>query len=202
MPEEGLETAELKEALEQANEHAHGGHGGEHKTDPWIIHLSLSTAIIAVLASIAALESGAYANHALGEKNDAVLAQSQADDDWAFYQAKGIKSTIYETQAQVMRKTDPELSEKFSKEVERYKHEQKEIEHRAKEGDEKVKEKQRLGEELFHTHHQFAYSVTIFQVSIAIAAIGALTKRKQLWYVSMLIGLAGLFFFVKGFLHH
>ena len=177
MPEEGLETAELREKLEEATEHAHGG--GGHKPDPWIVHLSLSTAIIAVFAAIAALESGSYANHALGEKNDAVLAQSQADDEWAYYQAKGIKAALYETQALALKKTDPELSEKFSKEVERYKHEQKEIEEKAKENTKLVKERQTLGDALFHIHHQFAYAVTIFQVSIAIAAIGALTDPRS-----------------------
>jgi len=51
MPEEGLETAEIRERLEEAREHAHGHGGGG--TAPWIMALSLSTAILAVLAAVA-----------------------------------------------------------------------------------------------------------------------------------------------------
>jgi hypothetical protein len=49
-------------------------------------------------------------------------------------------------------------------------------------------------------HHQFARAVTVFQVAIALAAIAALTRRKQLWWVSLAIGAGGGLFFVLGFL--
>ena len=55
MPEEGLETAEISEHVEHAREHGHGHGGG---LEGWIMALSLSTAILAVLAAVASLESG------------------------------------------------------------------------------------------------------------------------------------------------
>src|SRR5271154_5489634 len=100
MPEEGIETQELKESLEGAEEHGHGL--------PWLTWLSLSTAILAVVAAIASLESGAYANDAIVQKDDAILRQSKADDGWAYYQAKGIEKTVYATQARVT--PDPALA--------------------------------------------------------------------------------------------
>ncbi|PYS07648.1 MAG: DUF4337 domain-containing protein, partial [Acidobacteria bacterium] len=84
MPEDELETSELKEKLEQSIEGA--VEAAEHR-GRWIVYLSFTTAVIAVLAAISALESGTYSNEALLEKNEALLAQTKASDQWAYYQA-------------------------------------------------------------------------------------------------------------------
>ena len=85
MPEDDLETNDLKEQLDKSAEDVRTG---------WLTYLALTTAIIAVLAAIASLESGTYSNSALLEKNEAVLLQAKASDQWAYYQAKGIKRNI------------------------------------------------------------------------------------------------------------
>src|SRR5262249_17433008 len=81
MPEDELETSEFKEKLEEATERA--VEESEHRAR-WIVYLSFSTALIAVLAAIAALESGTYSNEALLQKNEALLAQTKASDQWAY----------------------------------------------------------------------------------------------------------------------
>lgn len=202
MPEEGLETHELREKLEEATEHAHGegGHGNSHNhKNPWLVHLSLSTALIAVLAAIAALLSGSYANDAIVEKNDAVLHQSKASDEWAYFQAKGVKLGVYAAQADAIEATNPETAAKFREKAKRYEEEQKEIEKRAREEEAKVEEQNHESQHSLHIHHQFAKAVTVFQVAIALSAIGALTRRKSMWFVSLAVGLVGIFFFLQGF---
>src|SRR6516165_9337771 len=109
MPEDELETSEFKEKLEEATERA--VEESEHRTR-WIVYLSFSTALIAVLAAIAALESGTYSNQALILKNEALLAQAKASDQWAYYQAKSVKSTIYSSQAAAAQTSNPELAAK------------------------------------------------------------------------------------------
>lgn len=192
MPEDGFETQELKEKLEEAQEQAQRG----RESAPWITWLSLSTAIIAVLAAIAALESGSYANNALVEKNDAVLHQSKADDAWAYYQGKGVEAAVYLTQAEGASR--PELAARWRAEGERERTERAEIRQRA-EGEEKlVAEMDAKSEHSLHVHHEFAKSVTIFQVAIALSAIAALTRRKPMWWVSLALGAMGGAFFVMG----
>jgi hypothetical protein len=186
MPEESLETQELKEKLEEAQEQAEGGEG--KGGGGWILWLSLSTAVIAVLAAIGSLEAGAYANDAIVQKNDAILHQSKADDAWGYYQAKSIKAAIYATQP------DP----KWQAESEREKREAVETQKRAQEEEKLVGERDEQSERSLHVHHQFAKSVTIFQVAIALAAIAALTRKQQMWWVSLAVGAMGLFFFVLG----
>ena len=213
MSEEGIETHELREQLEEAKEHAehaqHGGHdgragaahGGAHTQRGWTLYLSLSTAIIAVFAAIASLQSGAFESEALLKKNEAILTESKATDQWAYFQAKGTKAAIYEAQAESAKGAggSPELAQKLDARREGYKKEQEEIEKTARELEAEVKARDTEGEEAFHHHHRFALSVTIFQIAIALSAIAALTKRKPLWWVSMAVGAAGAALFLLGF---
>jgi hypothetical protein len=189
MPEEGLETHELREQMEEARERAEGPR--------WTLYLSLSTAIIAVFAAVGSLESGANESRALLAKNEAILAQSKATDQWAYFQAKGTKAAIFEVQAEVA--TAPETVAKLKERREAYKKEQDEIQKEAQKLEDEVKARDAEGEEYFHHHHRFALAVTIFQVSIALSAIAALTKHRPLWYVSMVVGAAGVLYFAKGF---
>ncbi len=201
MPEEGLETQDLKERLEEAQEKLEEERKEiERERGPsWTLTLSLSTAIIAVFAAIASLQSGALANAAILAKNEAVLSQARASDQWAYYQAKGIKQTIYASQAEAVADSNPAGAKALRAEAEHFKQEQGEVEKHAKELEDRVQEAGKSADEHLERHHQFAISVTIFQVAIALAAIAALTKRKVLWYVSLAVGVAGLGFFLRGF---
>src|SRR6185369_10292359 len=100
MPEEDLETAELKEQIDQRLEdhehHERHGHAKPEQAPGWLRYLSLSTAMIAVFAAVASLESGANSNEAILKKSEAMLNQARASDEWAYFQAKGIKATLSE----------------------------------------------------------------------------------------------------------
>lgn len=207
MTEENLETQEMKAQLEEAAEHAEHAHAAAHghKTPThggvdkarWTLHLSLSTAIIAVFAAIASLQSGAAESAALLSKNESILAQAKASDQWAYYQAKSIKMALYEVQLETA--TADDTIAKFRAKRDKYEHERAEIEREAKTLEKDSEEKGKGSEEHFHRHHRFALAVTIFQVSIALAAIAALARRRPLWLASMALGAGGLFYFLKGF---
>jgi hypothetical protein len=196
MPEDEFETLEFKEKLEEATEHAL--EAAEHRAR-WLVYLSLTTALIAVLAAIAALESGTYSNEALIQKNEALLAQAKASDQWAYYQAKGIKGTVYATQAAAARATNPELADKSQKEADRYTAEQEEISKSAREFEGEEKKDSELSDKSLEHHHRFAYAVTMFQISIALAAVAALSRQKAVWLVGLMISILGLLYFVDGF---
>jgi hypothetical protein len=195
MSEEPLETHELREQLEEAREHAEGHHAEGPR---WTLYLSLSTAIIAVFAAVGALQSGHYESHALLAKNEAILAQAKATDEWAWFQAKGMKAAMYEAQAEAAAGNEA-VVKRLEGQRDKYKHEQDELQKKADELEHEVKLKGEEGERFFAVHHQFALAVTIFQVSIALSAIAALTRRRPLWFVSMLVGASGIFYFLKGF---
>ena len=197
MPEEALETQELKEQLEEAREEIEDDERRMRGERPWTLWLSLSTAVIAVLAAIASLEAGAYANDAILRKDDAILHQSKADDAWAHYQAAGVKAVIYGTQAEATAR--PELGSKLQAEADRERGEQVTIKAEAESEQAAVEQMDEKAAHKLHVHHHFARSVTVFQVSIALAAIAALTRRKPMWWVSLAVGATGAAFFALGY---
>ena len=194
MPEEGIETQELKENVEEAAEKA------EEQRAPWLTWLSLSTAIIAVMAAIASLESGDHANEAIVLKTDATLTQSAADDAWAFYQAKSVKEDMY--RALIALAPRPEVAAEWAKKADEENAQKAEKKTEAEKLGAEVKSADTESRQHLTLHHQFAKSVTIFQVAIALAAIAALARRKPLWWVSLGVGLLGAVFLLLGFLPH
>jgi predicted cobalt transporter CbtA len=167
--------------LEHLHEEIH--HHAQHVSVPWISWVALSTAILAVLAAIAGLLAGMYAN-------EAMMSQIQASDQWGYYQAKSIKAAILEAKTTLATEATARDKEKAAQ----YQEEQAEIKHEAE-------HKQAEAKASFHKHEVFARSVTMFQIAIAIAAISALTKRRRFWFVSLVFGLAGAVFLVLGATH-
>ena len=58
--------------------------------------IALTTALLAAVAAIAALRAGATVNEALVLKTEAARLQAEASNQWAYYQAKGLKATVTE----------------------------------------------------------------------------------------------------------
>jgi hypothetical protein len=109
-----------------------------------------------------------------------------------------VKAVVYETQAGAT--PVAELARKWKSEADRERSEQKEVRSQAEHEQAIVEHDNESSEHALHVHHQFAKSVTIFQVSIALGAIAALTRRKPMWWLSLAIGALGAVFCVLGFL--
>jgi hypothetical protein len=206
MPEEDLETAELKEQIDQRLEdhehhgHAHAGHAKPAPGPSWLRYLSLSTAVIAVIAAVASLESGSKSNEAILEKSEAMLNQSRASDQWAYFQAKGLKATLSQGESEIVADTKPEVAAKLAADAKRYRSETEEIQASARELETKVHENNEHSEQMMEHHHRFAIAVTLLQIAIALSAIAALTRRKLLWFLGMAVSAGGLAMSVFGLL--
>jgi hypothetical protein len=165
----------LEQVQEHIEHHAHAEGGG------FISAVALSTAILAAFAAVASLLAGDHAN-------EAMINQMKASDQWAFYQAKGIKAAVLTAKTELLAAGGQKLNEKDAEKLKKYGEEQKEIEKDAT-------EKQEEAESHLAKHKLLAPAVTMFQIAIAIGAISALTKKKIFWGVSLLFGVAGLCFF-------
>lgn len=175
-----MEEAEVP--LESVQEHIH--HSAEHSRERWISWVALSTAVLAVLAAIAGLLSGKHAN-------EAMMSEIEASDQWAYYQAKGIKAAVLD--AKMTLGGAPNEADRTK--AERYQEEQAEIQKEAKAKQEEAKAH-------FHQHETYARGVTMFQIAIAVAAISALTAKRRFWIVSLVFGAVGCVFLVLGVLNH
>lgn len=157
--------------------------------------IALTTALLAALAAIAALGAGATVNEALVLKTEAARLQSEASNQWAYYQAKGIKAAVQEASRAIWLasgKTPPKEIEESTK---RYAAQQAEIQKEAQTKEQERDAKSTEADHLLHRHHGFANTVAIFQVAIALGAVAALTRNRLLWLGSLVLGLAGAAFF-------
>jgi len=192
MPEDPeIDTDALREKIDEEIEKDGGG--------AFLRRIALTTAVLAAFAAIASLEAGATVNEALVLKTEATQLQAAASDLWAHYQAKGIKQAIQQAAESPWRAQSKAPPPEFEREAKRYGAEQdgirREAEAREKERDLRSHE----ADELRHRHHRFADAVALFQVSIALGAVAALTRIRSVWVASMLIGLAGMVMFASPF---
>lgn len=172
--------------LEHATQHAAEGHhglGGGSMTN----QIALFTAVIATVGAIFAYMGGATQANAGLYKNNAAIKKTEASNQWNYYQAKSSKQNLYEVTMALL----PEDKRDFyKKEIERYKGEKAEIKLAADKLEAEATDWDRKSDAQIHQHHRWAQATTALQVSIALAAIALLTKKK--WLEWGMFGLGGV----------
>ena len=154
--------------------------------------IALTALILAICATFASLYAGANASKG-------ILAQNQASDTWAYYQAKSIKQAIYSSQLEMLEidppaNSDPakfeELKKAYNDTIDRYEKEQDEIKTSARD-----KEKDR--DHFLELNRGFAGSLTYLQIAILLTSLAGLMKQIYFWYAGIAIGAFGIFNFVQ-----
>lgn len=162
--------------------------------------VALITAIFAVILAITSLGG----NNAMKEM---LLAQQQASDQWAFYQAKVIREHLYRSQklrleidlierGSVMRSEAKERVEemlkKLTDEEARYNAEKKEVEKEAK----KLEHERDVnrGKDPY-----FDYGEVLLQIAIVMASVSILSGSRQVFYFALIGAVLGTFFSINGF---
>jgi hypothetical protein len=172
----------------------------ESKPEKWISWVALATAIMAVFAAVTTLYMGKYSSRA-------ILNQGQETSQWAYYQAKSIKSYIYEIQKQKLELemlSSPSVKSRtlmdkyvrimgdYDKQIKRYDKEKEEIKAKAEDLAKSKEDAQtRAG--------NFGYALIFLQISIVLCSISALTKKKPLFYLGLASVIGWVFFFSDAF---
>jgi len=173
----------------------------EEKKEKWLSWLALTTVVFAVGATLATFKGGSYSTRAL-------LCQTQASDQWAFYQAKSIKANLYVLQKEQLELQLGLLGPAASTDARaayggriaagalrilKYEQEQTKIK-----ADAEALEKNRDDSK----RHQAAFGVAVIflQITILLSSVAALMKRRTLWYAALVLGTIGMVQFANGFL--
>lgn len=172
---------EMESPTEKLEEHIH--EAAEHAKENWMRWCALLSALLAVLAAMSGLIASGYANKAM-------LEQIRASDQWGYYQAKGIKALVVESQNNVLKQL-PGGAQPDTARFEKYKAEEETIHAEA----EKLTE---AAERHMEQHEITARAVTCFQIAIALTAIVVLTKRRRFLILSVGLGVAGVVFLIMG----
>ena len=183
MPEEiEIDADTLRETIDEELEHAAG---------TLLRTVALTTAIFAAAAAIAALQAGSTVNEALVLKTEAARLQAEASDQWAYYQAKGLKAAISEAEKSAWLAADKTPPAELSANAQRLAGDQAKSKLHAEALEKQRDEKSSEADHLMHHHHVFAQAVALLQVAIALGAVAALTRKRVVWIGSVLLGVAG-----------
>jgi hypothetical protein len=172
----------------------------DEKKERWLNYLAFSSVILAVCATLSTFKGGSYSTRT-------VLSQTQASDQWAFYQSKSIKGYLYEIQKteleielQNLKGDTPENIRKqmqahiaaYDSNITRYDSEKAEIQKKAREF-ESVRDHALLHGGSFHL------AVIFLQIAILLSSISALMKKKPVWILGLATGVFGVIYFINGF---
>ncbi len=150
-------------------------------------HVALTTAIIAVFLSISSILGG-------NANDDIMINRGLANNQWAYFQAKSTKQALYEVNRKMFETqlADPALAESYKKEIqkklddfdkkiEKYEVEKNEIKAAAE-------NHEKLSEAASEIENMYDYAEGFYQISIILAAIAMIAKRKELWFFSSGLG--------------
>jgi DNA repair ATPase RecN len=172
----------------------------EEQKEKWMNYLALTTVILAVCATLSTFKGGGYSTKS-------VLAQTQAANQWAYYQAKSIKGYLYEIQKEALEleykkdkvKGAKALAIEYEKKIENYSQKLKRYEGEKTEI-KKIAENLELARDDAKVHSEiFGKAVIFLQIAILLSSIAALLKKKYIWILGMGIGAVGIVYFANGF---
>jgi Domain of unknown function (DUF4337) len=167
----------------------HAGKGGHGDGDHGSGKIAVMTAILATVGALFSYQAGVTQNDSMLHKNNAAIKKTEASNQWNYYQAKSNKQNLAELSLEL---TNGERKTFYSSEIDRYKKEKKEIQAGAEKLEKDSKDFDKRSDDSMHKHHQWAQAMTAVQVSIALAAITLLTKKKWMEYASWAVAAVGL----------
>jgi Na+/glutamate symporter len=168
--------------LEHAAQHAAEGHGEQaHGVGGkgMVNQIAMFTAVIATVGAIFAYMGGATQADAGLAKNNAAIKKTEASNQWNYFQAKSTKQSLAEISRDL---APPDKQSFYQAKIDRYEKEKKEIQVQAEKIEAESKAWDKQSDAQMHVHHRWAQATTALQVSIALAAIALLTRKKWLEY--------------------
>jgi hypothetical protein len=174
--------------------HVHGPHDHElehaahhAEKDSFAGTIAVMTAILATIGALFSYMGGATQANAGLFKNNAAIRKTEASNQWNYYQAKSGKQNLAELALALV---PEDRKPQYQQEIERYKKEKAEIMAAAKKLETESTDWDQRSDSELHIHHRWAQATTALQISIALAAIALLTRRKWLEYG--MFGVAGI----------
>ena len=170
-------------------EHAAQGGHDSHEGGGMIAQIAVITAIIATVGALFSYMGGATQANAGLYKNNAAIKKTEAANQWNYFQAKSTKQSL----AELARDLAPEDKKTFYQgKIDRYEKEKNEIKTGADKLETEATTWDKSSDEQMHQHHRWAQATTVLQVSIALAAIALLTRKKWLEYAMFVLASIGV----------
>jgi hypothetical protein len=173
----------------------------KEKREAWTKYTSLCLVFIAVLAAVATQWAGKYSSRVLVRLNDSTFLQAKASDEWSYYQAKSIKQNLYEGLREVTPKGAAVTTaaaganqgiEAFNAKIAKYDEEKADIKKKAEKLEQDRDAARAAATNASEHGSGMGMAVAIFQISIALGSICLVTKKRPLWYLSIVLALVAV----------
>ena len=171
-------------------EHAQqGDHHGDDSDRSMVNQIAMFTAIISTVGALFGYMGGATQANASLYKNNAAIKKTEASNQWNYYQSKSSKQNLSELALELAPATRKDF---YEGEIKRYKLEKVDIKKDAEKLEAESTAWDKQSDDQMHQHHRWAQATTALQVSIALAAIALLSKKKWLEYGMFVMGGIGV----------
>jgi hypothetical protein len=181
----------MSEEFEVHGQHDHAVEHAAH-TETLGRWVAMFTAVLATMGAIISYQNGGSESQGLEFKNEAILKKAEASDQWAYYQAKGIKEIIV---SHAPAADDAERAA-LAAEARRYADEKAEIQKEAKAFEAEARAADAASARAFAPHRHLAQALALVQVAIALAALTVLTRQRWLLVLSGGSAAAGIAFWI------
>lgn len=160
----------------------------------------LAAAIIAVLAALGTLFSHHRSISALSIKNEAILLQSKASDQFNYYQAKRLKYTLYSTLIAAGETRSASIRASMQKTADHEQTSSLDILSKAQTLERQATEEQERSEAILRSFETLEVATTLFEVAIVLVSISALSETRRMLYFGCGLSAAGIVVMIVGFL--
>ena len=176
----------MSEIAEKANEtiHEHGDH-----TDPWARRVAVLVSVLAAVLAITGVGAksteNAYLTHHIA-----------VSDDWAFYQAKNLRSAVRSAEVNVLSSlpnADDAVIQGRIKEARDYVARAQD-DPQTGDGMKQLAEKTHHQEEIrahaFHQYHLYEYAAGVLEIAIVLSSVSVVTRIRSLAKGAAVMGVA------------
>ena len=163
--------------------------------DPFEKRAAVTIAILAVVLAL-------FGNRAENARTEAIIKTNKAVDQWAFFQAKGIKGNIASAEQELLTLLAPSQNpvadvaknaERLKTEAERYKTEQEEPKKEARKAENEADLELKISE-------RCERGSLALQIAIVVASVSILAHSHAFWIASIILGLIGIGIGVTAFM--
>jgi hypothetical protein len=176
--------------LEELEHHEHAEHAqhAAHSGNPLLSQVTFTIALLAVVAAISASLETSESDAAITAKNDAVLAQDEATDQWNFENSKNLRSKMYQLAADA---GGPHAAD-YAKQVAHEAADQAKAQAAAKSFEDKRDQALERAEVHEQRHGRLTVASTLLHMAIAIATLAIILTRRWPWLVALALSVGGL----------
>jgi hypothetical protein len=184
-------------------------HAPHHTHDPFQLKVAVTIAILAAaLACVTMLSHRSHSEtlqHEIRSNDDITEAANQ----WAYYQAKKNRQYMLEANCQMLQVLQEQPSESAKKQIadwrakaSEYKEDTKKIEDKARDLGKDARVEQGKAEEAHHSSNRFDFGELGVEMALVLCSIALLTRRREFWYVGLILGAIGFVWAMTAFLPH